>query len=376
MHKRKRETTLDSSQQVLDEIMGSVNSDSEAGGYLHTYEAAKDLRLLYVDGMSAGPGSREAYDSQDLILFNDSIGDTKPMPDIPVGGPPSEKQRAYYACRLAQETWGDKIDGLVRTEADFEIILCNFERDLEVVHITQTKPGSGGGFPGGKPGKGRGPGGPKGPGGPGGPRGPRGPSGDYLTFATRFDELMGEKVVLDFDNFVTAYTYGLDLFPNNAALPQLRHIPMEQLAVIRNDINTLVDTRKPSLDVFDWRSVADAIVFRYSDELQSFASGNFSSLEALRQKIEQRLEPFIDYRDAGSQNVVGRCSTEFTPSSAPVGSLGGRAVRSISRKVCSTMVSALFDQDMNLEKATVSFQELVSFLGWTTWYNRNEAVSY
>ncbi|KAJ5126404.1 hypothetical protein N7448_005706 [Penicillium atrosanguineum] len=122
---------------------------------------------------------------------------------------------------------------------------------------------------------------------------------------------------------------------------------MEQLAVIRNGINTLIVTCKPSLDAFGWQSIADTIVFRDSDELESFASGNLSSLEALCQKLEQRLEPFIDYRDTKSY-------------SAPVGSLGGRAVRSVSRKVCSTIASALFDQKMDLEKATTSLASKTS----------------
>jgi hypothetical protein len=34
---------------------------------------------------------------------------------------------------------GGRIDGVVSTEGDFEIILCRFERDLDVVKITQTK---------------------------------------------------------------------------------------------------------------------------------------------------------------------------------------------------------------------------------------------
>lgn len=47
-------------------------SENEAG-YLHTYTASKDLRLLYVDGMSAAKCDKGTLDSQDLVLFNGSL---------------------------------------------------------------------------------------------------------------------------------------------------------------------------------------------------------------------------------------------------------------------------------------------------------------
>lgn len=34
-------------------------------------------------------------------------------------------------------------------------------------------------------------------------------------------------------------------------------------------------------------------------------------------------------------------------------------------RICSTLTPGLFDPETDLEKAVASFQELVSFLGWT-----------
>ncbi|KAJ5765307.1 hypothetical protein N7520_004866 [Penicillium odoratum] len=346
-------------QQPLDEFTAS---DQDGNGYLHTYAAARDLRLLYVDGMSAGPG--DGKESQDRILYNNTITGDQPVGGPKIGGPPQEQQRAIEACRMAKEDWDDRIDGIVRTEGDFEIILCNFDRDLDVVHITQTKPQEYSGHPGpGGPGGGKGRKG-HGPG-PGG-RGPR--SGiKYWSLAARFDERLGKKVQVDLDDFVSAYTYGLDLFPGDGSVPTVSHIPVEDLQPIRKDVFKMLNTWNTSIDAFDWQAVADAIVFLYSDELKTLATGNFTSAKEMRDRIEGLMEPFVDYRDFyNGEVIIHRCAAEWIPHSAPVGSLGGNAVRSVARSVCSTLVSVLMDEQ-DLETSVKIFKDLVSYLQWTTW---------
>lgn len=352
----KRDPEDSPAQQPLDESQEYPVYDYP-GGYLHTYSAARDLRLLYIDGMSGGPGG--GAESQDRILYNDTIDHEHRAGPPNLGGPPQEQQRAVEACRMAKEDWGGRIDGVVRTEGDFEIILCQFERDLDLVYITQTKPqaNSGPGGPGG--GKGR-----KGHGPPGGPR----PGGDFKALTHRFDERLGQKVHLEFDHFVSAYTFGLDLFPNNSSRPTLEDIPLEQLYPIREAVTGMVNTYEPSLNAFNWQAIADMIVYQYSDELQTLAAGDFPSSESLRDHLEKLLEPFIDYRDFhNSQVIIDRCATEWIPSSAPRESLGGQAVRSISQRVCTTLTSALMDTSQDLESAVSSFKDLVAYLKWTTW---------
>lgn len=330
----------------------------DGNGYLHTYAAARDLRLVYIDGWSGGPGS--GAESQDRILFNDTITGQRPIRGPKLGGPPEEQQRAIEACRMASEEWGGQIDGVVRTEGDFEIILCAFERDLEVLDITQTKPQKQPKFPGkGSPKKGDHNFGRS-----------RSRPMDYGSLATRFDEVLGRKVRLDFDCFVSAYDdgYGLDLFPGNSTLPQLGHISLQALHPIREDVTRMVRMNQPSLDAFDWQVVVDLIVLRYSDELQSLAKGDFVSMRSLRDHLEQLLEPFIDYRDfANEEAILERCQNEFIPTTAPVDSVGGRAVRSVSREICSTLVFPLTGGDVDLEVSLSRLRQLVSFLKWTTW---------
>ena len=362
-----------------DHMDGTVDgtSDFSSHGYLHIYAAAKDLRLLYVDGISAGP--RGSMQSQDRILFNDTIGYPKPGPKPPIGGPPSEQERAIEACRMVKEVWGKRIDGLVRTEQGFEIILCEFGRNVDVVHVSQTKPQDKTDSDGERKyksqkktqikadtgGEGKHKQGHKSKSG-----GTRRPQSNCCSLAARHDQLIGHQVRLDFDHFVTAYTYGLDLFPDNASQPVLEHISTEKLEPIRRDINYMINTLEPSLHAFDWQAVADMIVTRYSEELEILAKGDFASVTFLRARLEKLLEPFLDYGDfKASDAVVDRCQNEFIPNSAPTDTLGGSVVQLVSRRVCSTLVSGLFD-GKDLDETVARFGELVSFLGWATLKNK------
>lgn len=50
-----------------------MDTDSYHAGWLHTYQTVKELRLVYIDGMSAGKSQIRTLDPQGCILFNDSI---------------------------------------------------------------------------------------------------------------------------------------------------------------------------------------------------------------------------------------------------------------------------------------------------------------
>jgi hypothetical protein len=327
-------------------------------GYLHTYVSAKDLRLLYLDGMSAGP--MRSLEAQDRILFNDSIphnerpGGGRPGQRSEVeqrgkklGGPPSEQARALQACQMAEEKWAGRIDGLLRTEGDFEIILCHFERDLDLVRISETKPqkssgndshGPGGKKPGRKPGR---------------------------AVTSRYDDLRGHQAIIDFDHVVSAYTYNLDLFPNNTKLPQLSHITLEELIPIRLAIDSMILNNEPSRSAFNWQAVTDVVIDRYSSQLRSVVEGDFQSLVALRENLEIFLEPFIDYKDyQNSYAIIDSCQRQLIPHSTPDSGLASEAVRYILHRICTTFTYTLLDSQMDLETAVGGFAELVSYLSW------------
>jgi hypothetical protein len=191
--------------------------------------------------------------------------------------------------------------------------------------------------------------------------------GDCCSIAAKDDQLLGRKVHLNFDHYVSAFSYGLDLFPAGSDHPVLDHIPTELPEPVRRDINQMVDRFEPQVGSFDRQAIADMIVFRYFDELQTLAAGNFSSAWSLRERLEVLLEPFIDYRDfAAKGEFVDLCEKEFILSSAPVESVGGRVVSSILRTIGFTLASGLLDEK-DLNDSVASFKVLVRFLDWTTW---------
>ncbi|CAI7613809.1 unnamed protein product [Penicillium bialowiezense] len=449
--------------------------ENEAG-YLHTYATNKDLRLLYVDGMSAAKTDLGTLDSQDSVLFNGSVG------DFPHGG---EGERARLACELADNEWEGRIDGLLRMEAGFEIILCHFERDLDVVKQGQMGGPRGGpgpmkehqpggprdhehhddkedhreslehhGGPGsmkehqrggprdhehhddkeahresiehhGGPGSmkehqrgvprdhehhddkedhrgsiehhgGRGPqkdskmhhgghdldrqdeapghgpdrpgrpGGPPGPGGPGGPGGPKDDSPRWMrAVIARYQSIGGNRVSLNFDHFVTAYSKDIDLF-QGSRLPRLSHLSEQQLSALRDEVTHMIKTYHPAEVCEDWQAVADMIVTRYSKELSYYTSGKIGSLLRLQTEIERLMSPFIDYEKRDTDAEIGRCAMQFVPEGAlQDGSLAGRAVHGVAEKICATLHEA--QSQKTLKAAVKAIQELVQYLDWATW---------
>lgn len=329
-------------------------------GYLHTYTAAKDLRLLYLDGMAAGKSEIGTLDAQDRILLNDTLVEH------------DEKERAEVACGMADGEWEGRIDGFLRMEAGFEIILCHFERDLQVVRITQAKerkPRNDKRHPheDSRSHKEGGPGGPGGPGGGGG-RGGGGLGYSWVkAVAARYHDIGGHRVSLDFDNFVTAYTYDLDLFAHDPKRPRLTHLSTEELEPIRQDLKSLVTTRgTPDQSSFNWQAVADMIVTRYSDELQNMANDSLSLPSEIRQRAERMLGAFIDYSNPDdTEATADRCADQFIPRHAPRSGLAFQAIRSISKTICSAFTAALVTENADVTKASV--RDLIKYLSWSSW---------
>lgn len=342
-------------------------SEEKDGGYLHTYAAAKDLRLVYIDGMSAAKTNKGTLDSQDVLLFNNTLDDT---PKEGQRGPMGEFERATKACEMSENEWGGRIDGVIRMEAGFEVILCAFERDLTSVRIIQVKPDSREGGPKGRmhdrhagprkddDGKRRGP--------PGG--GPPGmDSARWMRAVTaRYGGIGGDRVSLNYDHFVTAFAYDLDLFQDNSSLPRLGQVPDAELDVVRRDLNALILAHGAGETSRNWQAITDMIVKRYSDELSYLASGEFTDIKGLHQHIETMLSPFIDYSERDTSSEAERCATQFLPLATQDSQvLAARAVHSVAHRVCSTLLEAWAEED--IESAVQKIQDLIDYLDWTSW---------
>ncbi|EKG20797.1 hypothetical protein MPH_01881 [Macrophomina phaseolina MS6] len=312
------------------------------GGYLHTYRTKHTLSLLYIDGMSAGKTQKGTLDSTDAILLQvDANEHNAHMWDF---------ERGQALCNLTRDEWGNRVDGFLRMEMGFEIILCDFEKHLDVDRITQTKGRNSNG------------------------RGPPGGFGDmtyYRAIASRFDGLGGDRVTVDYDDFITAFTYDVDLF-NGSSLPRLANFTNETLAVMHNDVTQLVMSRpSPAYDrvpdTTDWQAVVDLVINRYSDRLEWFPS--ISDLDTLRAEAEALITPSIDYSNRSSAAEIERCATQYLPSSssrslstAPV---AAQAIYSVSHSICSTLVRMA--NATTFDSASSALNELVSYLQWSTW---------
>ncbi|EIT82225.1 hypothetical protein F9C07_1711298 [Aspergillus flavus] len=190
-------------------------------------------------------------------------------------------------------------------------------------------------------------------------------------YNSRYDDLAVGEVTIDFDHFVTAYEYGLDLFPGASKLPCLSHIPTEELEPIRRDVKNMILTREPSRHAFDWKAITDKIISQYSSALQDIAGGKFSTMHRLRLSMEELLAPFIDYGDYYNiTSTVERCQEDFIPISAPSNTLASKAVRHVTGQICSTLTSTLLDFDLQLEDVVNNIVGLIMYLEWTALAHR------
>ncbi|KAI7106040.1 hypothetical protein KC340_g4349 [Hortaea werneckii] len=229
-------------------------SNGMSSGYLHTYRTKHPLRLLYVDGQSAAKSTKGTLDMQDLVLLHEnppeeaveaiqrsreftedeeysfdrlshdephatdfetpgeshakrlSIASRAKDPRrLRGGGPLGESVRAERLCELARTEYKGRVDGILRMEAGFEIILCDFAQHLDVVSIAAADPVIDGPGPGGR-------------------------NGDMLSYyqaiASRYDGIGGRRVSLDYDNFLTLFAVEDALYFDEHSLPRVKNDPI------------------------------------------------------------------------------------------------------------------------------------------------------
>lgn len=315
-------------------------------GWLHTYRTKHELRLLYLDGMSAGKTSNGTLDTQDYLLL--------------LGNGPSRTfndwERGSFLCNAAKKDWQNAIHGFLRMEAGFEIILCDFEKHLDQVLVTRTLDN----------------------------RKVDVESYDvwfdyWRAIADRWHGIGGNRVKIYYEEFVTAFGRGLDLFKQDSSKPRLEDLAQKDWETLRADVNQLVAKSDYMFDSqrldpwVDWQRIADMIVTRYASRLEYLLSEKFDgSSEALHGELELTLAPFINYDKRDLSSEVDRCTHHFLPR-VHQESLASEVVEQISHDVCTGLFSALQasapDTDQ-LRTATDPFEtlkDLKSHLQWTVW---------
>ena len=326
----------------------SESGEEPCAGHLHTYRTLRELRLLYVDGQSAAKSDKGTLDVQDLILrspgSNHQISDHKPGRGP--GGPPGDSLRALELCNSVGNEWENKIDGILRMEAGFEVILCSFEDNLDVVSIKQQKIRQGGG-PGSRD------------------------SGDQLSYyqavAARFDGIGGNRVSVDYDSLISVYAYANATYWDDASLPRVVN-DSTITGSIRGDVNTMLTgtTSTTTSEAVDWQAVTDMIVGRYASRIASLSDGNISSLPALQAGLDRALRPFIDYSKRNTPSEVARCAEQFlSPAAVASNTTAAIAVKATHRRICQSLSNAAAAQ--TLDEGLQLMVELKDWLAWTTW---------
>ncbi|KAL0578985.1 hypothetical protein V5O48_003025 [Marasmius crinis-equi] len=102
-----------------------------------TLITARPLKVLYFDGSSAAKMASGSMDTQDIVAW----GEVSPDRFF------DERSRINDLC-----AWGKKfdLDGFVRMEMDFEVMLCDFASGVEIVSFLNLESGADGG-PGRRP---------------------------------------------------------------------------------------------------------------------------------------------------------------------------------------------------------------------------------
>ncbi|KAF9653761.1 hypothetical protein BDM02DRAFT_3086829 [Thelephora ganbajun] len=96
--------------------------------YLYTYVTTRPLRLAYFDGSSASKVmSSGVMDTQDIVIWGKVRSDMAR----------NERVRIQELCK-----WGEqyKLDGFVRMEMDFEIMICDFDAGMKLISESKVIP--------------------------------------------------------------------------------------------------------------------------------------------------------------------------------------------------------------------------------------------
>ncbi|KAF1843994.1 uncharacterized protein K460DRAFT_379025 [Cucurbitaria berberidis CBS 394.84] len=333
----------------------SSNQDAKYG-YLHTYVPKNPLRLLYVDGQSGAKTSNGTLDTQDTLLLN--------MTDTggPMGG---EFERATGMCNLSSTEWNGKIDGILRMEGGFEIILCDFEKHLERTDVmAMTREGK------------------------------HDPFGGWTytkAVTSRYFGIGNERVTVDYEDFVSVFAYPnvKGLFDNDVQsdypMPRLQNVQDSELVHIRSDVTDMI-LRKDwdkAKEVKNWQAVADEVVQRYSQTLQYLHTNQHfrKDKDALEVYLKTLLQPFIDGTGRNATLETRRCVAQTIPSLASSAqsatSLAYRTLYTITHHICDTLLTSLSIvsspsppssfESVSAARSLELVDELVDYLNWTSW---------
>ncbi|KAL6855687.1 hypothetical protein J3F83DRAFT_753925 [Trichoderma novae-zelandiae] len=224
---------------------GGCDAEGRVRGYLQTYQTTRDVQLLYLDGTSAGKTFVGTLDSQDEVLCQNDSTDWGFLQD--------DADRAEALCDIVTD-WG--WDGIMRMEAGFEVIYCNFSSGLHLESSLRTLvpedrlKGDVGLVP-------------------------------YLwsrAVAERYDGIGGARVRMDFSSMVSGFFFPINISNTDPERPDLIRLGAAKREHLR-DIKTYLQSVfvEPRKFVVNWQAVVDMIIARFEKRLAAMASTSVSA---------------------------------------------------------------------------------------------------
>lgn len=350
---------------IVDETPSESPQDTQQqGGWLHTYRTSRPLRYLYVDGMSGGKTSMGTLDTQDYLLRSDKTTsyamDEPPHREKRAGGPMDERRRASELCDMCYY-WD--LSGIVRMEAGFEIIHCDFTDGLEQIQALQR---------------------------PDPKDGERGRGGSVSNFefiralSERYDGIGSSRTTIDFSSMVSAFFYPVNLTnpdPKRPDLPRLAAVTDAELAAIKANLNRVIAERHDGSDlIIDWQGTTDLIVARYADRLK-YMTEKVSSASQLLEEINHLLMVYIDHSGKDADPIspaIDRCTDFYLHGVSPeteADKLIHAAIESVTSEICTKLFKArevLINrstigngmEQLALREAMGTVSSLMDYLGW------------
>lgn len=346
------------------ESPGATDDMEGKGGWLHSYRTTRSLRYLYVDGMSGGKTSMGTLDTQDYLLRGDKTTsytmEKPPHMGKRAGGPMDERRRAFELCEMCYY-WD--LSGVIRMEAGFEIIHCDFKDGLEQIAALQR--------PDPKDGE----------------HGRGGSVGNFefiRALSERYDGIGSSRTAIDFSSMVSAFFYPVNLTnpdPKRPDLPRLANTTDAELAAIKADLNRVIYERHDSYNrTIVWQDVTDLIVARYADRLK-YMTEKVSSASQLLDEINHLVTAHIDYSGKDVDRIpsaIIRCTDLYLHGISPqteADQFIHAAIKSVTSEICTKLFEArgiLVDgstdghglEPLAPSDALNTVRSLVEYLGW------------
>jgi hypothetical protein len=300
-------------------------------------------------------------DTQDLLLrgLESSEEDrlfSNHAPGSRGGGPMDEKERALDLCKLCQ-VWG--LQGVIRMEAGFEIIKCDFSESLEQIQVLQRPD-------------------------PSTREGHREALGNFEYMrgvAARYQGIGSSRTVIDYSSMVSAFFFPINLTntdPSRPDLPRLSSTSAAELVAIKSYLDAVVGERKDqAIRTIDWQDISDLIVGRYADRIQYMAQ-KVTSVDIMVAEVNFLLDLYIDYSEKPQPDLsaaIQRCTNFYLQSIVPLTEsdhLLQAAFTSVSSKICTSLfeIRQLVQGDQAgeespLEASVRAAADLMHVLGWS-----------